>query len=82
MRIDRKAGYIFHLARILQGQPIEKVQAVFTFTTAFCLGIRPLTQQKPDFVGSGPEDRNRSKGNEIERMPDLITDVLDRPRRL
>ena len=82
MRIDRKAGYIFHLARILQGQPIEKVQAVFAFTTAYCLGVRPLTQQNPDFVEPGATSRKASKSAEIERMPDLITDVLDRPRRL
>lgn len=80
MRIDRKAGYIFHLARILQDQPEEKVRAVFRFAHAYCTGFNPFTQQNRDFVGSGPEGRNGSKGDEIERMPDLITDVLDRPR--
>lgn len=82
MRIDRKAGYIFHLARILQDQPEEKVRAVFRFANAYCTGFNPFTQQNRDFVGFGPEGRNGSKGDEIERMPDLITDVLDRPRRL
>ena len=80
MRIDRKAGYIFHLARILQDQPEEKVRAVFYFAQAYCTGFSPFTQQKPDFVGYEATRRKSSKSVEYSDGPDLITDVLDRPR--
>lgn len=82
MRIDRKAGYIFHLARILQDQPEEKVRAAYYFVQAYCTGFNPFAQQNRNFVGSAPACRNESKSDEIERIPDLITDVLDRPRRV
>lgn len=82
MRIDRKAGYIFHLARILQDQPEEKVRAVFRFAHAYCTGFNPFTQQNPDFVEPGAADRVTPKSVEKSPLPDLITDVLDRPRRL
>lgn len=82
MRIDRKAGYIFHLARILQDQPEEKVRAVFRFAHAYCTGFNPFTQQNRDFVESGPVGQNGSKGAEDLQLPDLITEVLDRPKSL
>lgn len=82
MRIDRKAGYIFHLARILQDQPEEKVRAVFRFAQAYCTGFNPFTQQNPDFVEPGAAGRIQSKSVGNPPLPDLITDVLDRPKRL
>lgn len=82
MRIDRKAGYIFHLARILQDQPEEKVRAVFYFAQAYCTGFNPFTQQNPDFVEQAAASRNQSKSVEKSQLPDLITDVLDRPKGL
>lgn len=82
MRIDRKAGYIFHLARILQDQPEEKVRAVFRFAQAYCTGFNPFTQQNPDFVEPAPPCRIPPKSVEKSPLPDLITDVLDSPRRL
>lgn len=80
MQINEKSGYIFHLARILDGQPEEKVRAVFSFAVGYCLGIRPATQQNPDFVECGDGSRKASKSVEYSDGPDLITDVLDRPR--
>lgn len=80
MRIDRKAGWIFHIARILQDQPEEKVRAVYYFTQSYCTGFNPWTQQNPDFVECGDGSRKASKSVEYSDGPDLITDVLDRPR--
>lgn len=82
VRINSKSGYIFHLARILDDQPEEKVRAVFTFAAAFCLGVRPCTQQNPDFVGYSEGSRKASKCAEFSELPDLITDVLDRGKPL
>lgn len=82
MRIDRKAGWIFHIARILQDQPEEKVRAAYYFVQAYCTGFNPFTQQNPDFVKCGDGRRKASKSVEYSDGPDLITEVLDRPRRV
>lgn len=82
MRIDRKAGWIFHIARILQDQPEEKVRAVFYFTQSYCTGFNPWAQQNPDFVEPGTQSRIPPKSVGNPPLPDLITDVLDRARRL
>lgn len=81
MRINEKSGYIFHLARILSRQPLEKVKAVHVFTCSFCLGVRPPAQQKPVFVENGRNPAKSQKCVEKSRLPDLIPDVLDRPKR-
>lgn len=81
LQIGEKSGYIFHLARILVGQPEEKVKVVFSFAVGYCLGIRPPAQQNQDFVERGAKCRKASKSVEFSDGPDLITEVLDRSRR-
>lgn len=82
VRYDRKLDYILDLCRELQAQPLEIVRNVWVFAMRYMPDPEPGTQQNPDFVEPGATSRKASKSAEIERMPDLITDVLDRPRRL
>ena len=58
------------------------MRAVYYFVQAYCTGFNPFTQQNPDFVEPGATGRKASKSVEKSPLPDLITDVLDRPRRL
>lgn len=81
MRYDQKMGYILDLCRELQAQELEIVRNVWVFAMHYMPDPKPGTQQNPDFVEPGEPGRKASKSVEIERMPDLITDVLDRSRR-
>lgn len=80
MIYDQKMGYILDLCRELQLYPLNKVRNVWFFAMHYLTPEDGPAQQNPDFVGSGVENRNGPKGAEDLRLPDLITDVLDRPR--
>lgn len=82
MRYDQKMGYILDLCRELQAQPLEIVRNVWVFAMRYMPDPEPGTQQNPDFVELGATGRKASKSVGNPPLPDLITDVLDRPRRL
>lgn len=80
MRYDQKMGYILDLCRELQAQELKIVRNVWLFAMHYIPDPEPGTQQNPDFVEPTPGCRNGSKSVEKSPLPDLITDVLDRPR--
>lgn len=82
MRYDQKMEYILDLCRELQAQKLEIVRNVWIFAMHYMPAPGVDTQQNPDFVEPGPARRNLSKSVGNPPLPDLITDVLDRPRRL
>lgn len=79
---DQKMGYILDLCRELQLYPLEKVRNVWVFAMHYLTPEETPTQQNPDFVEPGAAGRIQSKSVGNPPLPDLITDVLDRPRRL
>ena len=84
---DAKLTHIFLINHYLNGLPTEKVRLVFRFVQAYA---HPETyqryreimaaQQNPDFVEHEAKGRITPKSVENPPLPDLITDVLDRPR--
>lgn len=82
MRYDQKMGYILDLCRELQAQELKIVRNVWLFAIHYMPDPEPGTQQNPDFVEPGAAGRIRSKSVGNPPLPDLITDVLDRPKRL
>lgn len=82
MRYDQKMGYILDLCRELQAQELKIVRNVWLFAMHYMPDPEPGTQQNPDFVEPGATGRKASKSVGNPPLPDLITDVLDRPRRL
>lgn len=82
MRYDQKMGYILDLCRELQAQELRIVRNVWLFAMHYIPDPAPDTQQNPDFVECDTKSRKASKSVEKSPLPDLITDVLDRPRRL
>lgn len=82
MRYDQKMGYILDLCRELQAQELKIVRNVWLFAMHYMPDPEPGTQQNPDFVEPGENGRITPKSVEKSQLPDLITDVLDSPRRL
>lgn len=82
MRYDQKMGYILDLCRELQAQELKIVRNVWLFAMHYIPDPAPDTQQNPDFVEPGTQSRIPPKSVGNPPLPDLITDVLDRPRRL
>ena len=80
MRYDQKMGYILDLCRELQAQELEIVRNVWVFAMHYIPDPTAATQQNPDFAESGTPGRIPTKSVEKSPLPDLITDVLDRPR--
>lgn len=82
MRYDQKMGYILDLCRELQAQELKIVRNVWLFAMHYMPDRGADTQQNPDFVEPGAASRIQSKSVRNPPLPDLITDVLDRPKRL
>lgn len=82
MRYDQKMGYILDLCRELQAQELKIVRNVWLFAMHYMPAPGADTQQNPDFVEPGTTGRKASKSVGNPPLPDLITDVLDRPKRL
>lgn len=82
MKYDQKMGYILDLCRELQAQELKIVRNVWLFAMHYMPDPEPATQQNPNFVEPDENGRIPPKSVGKSPLPDLITDVLDRPRRL
>lgn len=82
MRYDQKMGYILDLCRELQAQELKIVRNVWLFAMHYMPAPGADTQQNPDFVEHETKGRMTPKSVGNPPLPDLITDVLDRPKRL
>lgn len=82
MQYDQKMGYILELCRELQAQELKIVRNVWLFAMHYMPDPGCCTQQNPDFVEPDEPGRIPPKSAEKSPLPDLITDVLDSPRRL